>query len=76
MNVDVGQETTSDVGVKCSLLQSVSIIWATWVSVVNFLLITGAHILLVLTEPQILCKVPLVKNLFSFQDGTPQNRAS
>lgn len=55
MNVDIGQETTSDVGVKCSLLRSVLIIWATWVSVVNLLLITGAHILLVLTEPPILC---------------------
>lgn len=76
MNVDIGQETTSDVGVKCSLLRKVSIIWATWVSVVNLLLITGVHIFFVLTEPQILCKLPLVRNLFSFQGGIPQNRAS
>ena len=57
MNTDIGQESTRGVGAKCSLLRSVSLVWATWVSVVNVLLITGVPIFLVLTEPQRLCKV-------------------
>lgn len=76
MNTDMGQETTRGVGAKCSLLRSVSLVWATWVSVVNLLFITRVPIFLVLTEPQRLSKIPLVKDFFSFQDGLSQDRAS